>query len=170
MNPIISSWSEYFLRHVYLAALKSKDSKTKIGAVIVRDNIVVSEGYNGMCRGVNDYRPERYERPVKYNYFEHGERNSIYNAARHGITTLGCDLYTQGIPCADCARGVIQAGIKQIFVHKQWREQENFETRPKWKESIDYSLEMLNEAGVHICEIDQLLGLNAFLDGKIISV
>jgi len=45
------NWNEYFFRHVYLAASKSKDSRTKIGAALVKSNIIISEGFNGICRG-----------------------------------------------------------------------------------------------------------------------
>src|SRR5438045_6573381 len=106
----IPSWDEYFMRHVYLVASKSKDTRTKIGAVIVRDKRIISEGYNGICQGVYDHIESRYVKPKKYFFFEHGERNAVYGCARHGIATLGAKIYTQGIPCADCARAVIQAG------------------------------------------------------------
>src|SRR5437868_115563 len=97
-------WDEYFFRHVYLASQKSKDERTKIGAVLVRSDsrAIISEGFNGICRGVDDYNSKRSEKPIKYFFYEHAERNSIYNCARHGISTLNSICYTQGIPCADC--------------------------------------------------------------------
>ena len=82
MNNYIDNWDELFLRHVYLIGSKSKDKSTQIGAVLVSDGGIISEGYNGICRRVNDTLPARNIRPDKYNWYEHGERNSIYNAAR----------------------------------------------------------------------------------------
>lgn len=166
----IPCWIEYFLRHVYLAASKSKDPKTKIGAVLVKDGAVVSEGYNGICRGVNDNVPERSERPEKYIWFEHGERNAIYNAAKRGIATEGCVMFTQGVPCADCARGIIQSGIKQVVVHKQWRNNGYIDGSQKWNESCARSIIMFQEAGVTLHEIDMELDLTGFLDGKEVKV
>lgn len=169
----IPSWDEYFLKHVYLAASKSKDSSTQIGAVLIKDNAVVSEGYNGICRGVKECpvnNSERLQRPEKYFWFEHGERNAIYNAARRGIATEGCLMFTQGIPCADCARGVIQAGIKEIYVHRQWAEQSQKKDRIKWVESCARSMDMFNESGVKVFEIDLALGVKTLLDGEIIEV
>lgn len=162
-------WDEYFFRHVYLASQKSKDNRTKIGAVLVRNDsrAIISEGFNGICRGVNDYDPNRLEKPTKYFFFEHAERNSVYNCARHGISTLNSICYTQGVPCADCTRGLIQAGISKIIIHKQWP---NLIHSPQWVESIGFSREMLKEAGIEIEIYDKVLGLKGFLDGKEIDV
>ncbi len=112
------TWPEYYFTIAHAVKLKSKDKHTKIGAVIVgRDGEIVSTGYNSLPRNLNDLIPERYERPEKYNWMEHAERNAIYNAARIGVSTKGCEMYmTCGISCVDCARGVIQAGISVIHV------------------------------------------------------
>lgn len=166
----IPSWDEYFMRHVYLAASKSKDQSTQIGAVVVRDGSIISEGYNGLCRGLDDNIPARHERPEKYFWFEHGERNSIYNAARAGISTLGAVMFTQGIPCADCARAVIQAGIKKIIVHECWEPPGNDSNRPKWNESCARGEEMLRGAGVTIEFFKGVLGLKTLKNGEVIDV
>jgi len=132
---------------VYLKAMLSRDASTKIGAIIVGPNEETrSSGYNGMPRGVDDDNEWRHERPQKYFYFEHAERNAIYNAARVGIPTDGCTMYTQGTPCADCARAIIQAGIKKVVVHKRF---DDFNSK-KWSESAGYTQEMFNESGVEL--------------------
>ena len=112
------NWTDYFYNIAQQVKEKSKDERTKVGAVIVgKDKEIVSTGYNSYPRGIVDNRPERQERPEKYFWFEHAERNAIYNAARIGVSTKGCTMYlTCGIPCADCARGIINAGISRIFV------------------------------------------------------
>ena len=111
------SWDEYFMTMAYLVASRSTDESTHAGAVIVRpDNSVVSTGYNGPVRG-EDNPPQT--RPEKYLYFEHAERNAIFNAAKHGSSLDGCKLYVNFVPCADCARAIVQSGIKEIIVHVQ---------------------------------------------------
>jgi len=142
MNKI--SWDDYFMTMVYLAAMRSKDNSTHVGAVVVDDyNVVMSMGYNSFVRGINDDVPERQGRPEKYFWMEHAERNAVYNAARY---LRGCRMYTNGVPCMDCARAVIQAGIKEVIVDKGWDD----EQAEKWEESCGKSYDMLEEAGVRI--------------------
>lgn len=114
-------WDRYFITLCYLVALKSKDERTKYGAVIVGpDNEIRSSGYNSFPRDVNDFMNERQERPEKYFWIEHAERNAIYNAARVGVPLKGTRIYVQGIPCMDCARAIVQSGIKEVIVHNEW--------------------------------------------------
>jgi dCMP deaminase len=137
-------WDDYFMTMVYLAAMRSKDSSTHIGAVIVDDlNIVVSTGYNSFVRNVNDDVLERQERPEKYFWFEHAERNAVYNAER---SIRNCRMYTNGVPCMDCARAVVQSGIKEVIVDKMW----NDNNADKWVEHANRSLEMFQECGVKV--------------------
>ena len=130
----------------YLVAMSSKDTRTKIGAVIVGpDNEVRSTGYNGMPRGCFDEVGERYIAPEKYHWFEHAERNAIYNAARMGTPIQGCILYTQAMPCSACARAVVQAGIHEIVIHKDF-------DMDHWKENHRRARIMLAECGVNVVE------------------
>jgi dCMP deaminase len=142
------NWKEYFRNIAHQVKLKSKDEKTQIGAVIVgEDNEIVSTGYNSFPRGISDDISERQERPEKYFWFEHAERNAIYNAARIGVSTKGTTMYlTCGIPCADCCRGIINAGITTIVCEVG----DAGAKGPKWEESGKRSLQMFNEAGVKI--------------------
>lgn len=141
------NWKEYFRSIAHQIKLKSKDRHTKIGAIIVgTDNEIVSTGYNSFPRGIRDDVDLRQERPEKYYFFEHAERNAIYNAARIGVSTKDCTMYlTCGIPCADCARGIINAGIRRIVV-----EEEGEPVSDKWSEHAERSLIMFHEAGVVI--------------------
>ena len=147
------NWVEYFRNLTHQIKLKSKDERTKIGAIIVgKDKEIVSTGYNSFPRGIDDDKSERQERPEKYYWFEHGERNAIYNAARIGVSTKGCTMYLScGIPCADCARGIINAGIVRIFC-----ERGEGAKGKKWDESAERSWEMFNEAGVKVCFYDDM--------------
>lgn len=143
------NWDQYFLNLVYHVAAKSRDPSTKIGAIIVGPTKeILSSGYNGFPRGVEYNDPSREERPEKYFWYEHAERNAIYNAARHGIKISGSSLYTNGCPCADCARGVIQAGIREVIVDEEWGV-----SNPRWKESCQRSRAMFEEAGVSFWEV-----------------
>ena len=123
-QPEPPTWHEYFMTLAYSIAKKSKDPSTKVGAIIVdTQHSILSTGYNVLPRGCIDDISERNTRPIKYAWYEHAERNAIYNAARVGGAPLaGSIMYTQGLPCADCMRGIIQAGISHVVTHKEWRE------------------------------------------------
>lgn len=163
------SWDVWFMRQVYLVASKSKDNSTKIGAVITKENRVLSIGYNGLPIGVNDNVFERTVRPTKYMWFEHGERNAVFAAAKFGVPTDGAKLYTQGVPCADCGRSVIQAGIKQVIVHRPF-EDVLHTLRNHWNESCATNEVMFKEAGVEVRWVDELIGVDGYVNGKIIRV
>ena len=141
------NWKEYFRGIAHQVKLKSKDRYTQIGAVVVgSDNQIVSTGYNSFPRGIDDSIDERQERPEKYYWFEHAERNSLYNAALIGVSTKGCTMYlTCGIPCSDCARGIINSGISKIVCERVGGAVGNL-----WDEHAKRSIEMFNEAGVKI--------------------
>ena len=95
------------------AARKSKDS-TKVGAVLVGPNReVLLTAFNGPPIGVSDFE-ERFERPRKYDFASHAEANLIAFAAKRGIRTEGCTVYSTHMPCASCARTLIQAGIVKV--------------------------------------------------------
>jgi len=145
----VPDWDSYFMTMVYLVSTRSKDESSKLGAVVVGpDNEVRSIGYNSFVRGINDYVPGRQQRPEKYLWFEHAERNAIYNAVLIGVSLKGCKMYTNGIPCADCARAVINSGIKEVIVDSKWAWHRKRD--PKWDESHKRSLKMFEEAGINL--------------------
>lgn len=142
------NWTDYFLNIAEQVKLKSKDISTQIGAVIVGcDNEVLSTGYNSFPRGLDDTISERQERPEKYFWFEHAERNAIYNAARIGVSLKNSTIYlTSGLPCMDCARGIVNSGIKIVWCKKEC----TTKNKEKWIESQTKSLQLLNECGVQV--------------------
>ncbi len=155
MNPPkeIQSWHTLWMSMCYLVSMKSKDPSTKVGCVIIgEENNLLSIGYNGPPRGMNDRNPQNFMRPHKYLIFEHGERNAIYNAGRNGTPLLGSTLYITWVPCSDCARGVIQTGVKSVIIHKQgmtaYRMSREGEDIHSWEESCDMALSMFDECGV----------------------
>jgi len=141
-------WSEYYLGIAEAVKLKSKDQSTQIGAVIVGDDKqIVSTGYNSFPRSIVDGNDERQLRPEKYYWMEHAERNAIYNAALNGVSTKGTSIYlTCGIPCCDCARGIINSGIKKVYC----KEQDTTKNREHWDEHAKRSMEMFTEADVDV--------------------
>ena len=113
----IPTWDQYYLHICQVVAARSKDPNTQIGCVIIGPNHEIrSTGYNSFPRGIRDDVPERLVRPTKYLWIEHAERNAICNAARAGTATEGCTIYVEIMPCMDCARAVVQAGIIQVVV------------------------------------------------------
>lgn len=140
------SWEEYFAQLTILTAQKSEDESTQCGALIVTvSNEILSTGYNGLPRGIKNI-PARQERPIKYSYMEHAERNCVYNAARNGIATKGSKMWVTGVPCADCARAIIQAGIIRVYALDGNHQSESF--RARWKESTDFTKALFEEANV----------------------
>lgn len=157
-------WDDYFMSMVYLVAAKSKDERSHIGAVIVgSDKEIKSTGYNSFVRHSKDNIPERQKKPEKYYWFEHAERNSIYNATLIGASLKGCKMYTNGIPCMDCARGIVQSGIEEVIVDKEW-------TNGNQGDDLEHSkrtLEMFSEVGVKIRYWDgKLLEIEKFRRGE----
>lgn len=142
------TWNEYFLTIAESVKSKSKDRRTQIGAVIVgEDKEIVSTGFNSFPRGIDDNIEERQVRPEKYFWFEHAERNALYNAARIGVSTKNTTMYlTCGIPCADCARGIISSGVKAIYC----KQEDTTKNREHWDEHAKRSIQMFQEAGVDI--------------------
>ena len=142
-------WDEYYIKMAEFVSRKSKDRSTKVGAVIVGlDNEVRSTGYNNFPRYVNDDVEERHQRPLKYEWTEHAERNAIYNAARHGASLRDCIIYLNwgSHPCADCARAIIQAGIIEVvmpFIPFGGASKD-------WEQKCGVGGEMLVEAGIII--------------------
>jgi dCMP deaminase len=142
------NWIEYFREIATVVAKKSKDNRTNIGAVIVgKDNEIVSTGYNSFPRGINDDVPERQEKPEKYHWFEHAERNAIYNAARIGVSTKGCTIYlSHWFPCVECTRAIIQSGIETLYCEPLV----GSKVSVTYQESFIRSEKMLHEAGVYV--------------------
>ena len=143
------SWDEYFFLLVDTVALKSKDPDTKVGCVIVGpDKEIRTTGYNSFPRGIRDNVVERTQRPAKYLWIEHSERNAVYNAARMGTSLKDCISYQSWYPCANCASALINVGIKEIVV--DFREANPWFQNDRWDDSMEVSKTMLDEAFVKI--------------------
>lgn len=139
------TWDELWMGFADKASEKSKDRSRQIGAVIVGDdNRMVSMGWNGFPRGVDDDVEERHQRPAKYLWTEHAERNALYNAAAVGAAVKGSAIYQTMFPCADCARGIVQSGIRRVVtVEPDWND-------PTYAEQWATAKEMFDETGVEV--------------------
>ena len=141
----MNKWDQRYLALAKEVSTWSKDPSTQVGAVTVGSKKeVLSQGFNGFPRGIKD-SDERYnDRETKYKLVVHAEMNAIYNATYSGTSLDGATLYIYGLPiCSECAKGIIQVGIKKVVVEKS-KELDN------WNESIKLSKKMFDEAGVEL--------------------
>ena len=110
------NWDEYFMGVAMLAARRSKDPNTQVGACIVSpDNIIISTGYNGLPKGCSDdeFPWDRIREETKYPYVVHAELNAILNA--NGRSLRGSRLYVALFPCNECAKAIIQSGVAEVI-------------------------------------------------------
>jgi dCMP deaminase len=141
----MEKWDKKFIKLSSHISDWSKDKNKKVGAVIVdSDNIVLSMGYNGIPRDCDDTDETRYERPIKYLFTEHAERNAIYHAARHGVSLKDCKMYVTLFPCADCARAMIQSGITKLIAPEPNLDHE------VWGDHFKAAIQMMEEAKIEI--------------------
>lgn len=141
-------WDEYFMNLLPLIASRSKDPNTQTGCVIVdRDNHIRATGYNSFPAGIKDNIPGRFERPEKYYWMEHAERNAIYAAAKIGVPLNQCRIYMRGLPCMDCARAIVAVGITEAIYNYDW--QQKWDT-PKYKPDFERIYELFGESGVFL--------------------
>lgn len=146
----LDKWDKRFMRLAREVASWSKDRSTKVGCVVIEPGTraIVSVGYNGIPRGVDDDDEKRHQRPTKYFWFEHAERNAVFNAAMRGTTLRGCTIYVTMYPCADCARAIIQSGISKLVCPAP-----DFEVRGDWADSWRIASKMFGEAKVFVGHI-----------------
>ena len=141
----------------------STDPSTQNGAIIVISDFP-SDNHGARCAGSNHFPrgvrevEERWERPIKYSYVEHAERNAIFNAARLGLPTEGATMYVPWFACADCARAIIQAGIVEVVGDARTNRMMSADCR--WRETIEIAYGMFDEAGVKYRHIDEDLELD----------
>lgn len=138
-------WDRWFLGMAKYVASASKDPSTQTGAVIIDDKKrVISVGYNGLSRGVEDTAERLNNRDIKYKIIVHCERNAIIFAQRD---LAGCTLYTWPfMSCSTCASMIIQAGITKCVAPTS--------NNPRWQEEFALAREIFGEAGVEVREIE----------------
>ena len=142
-----TKWDRRFFSLAKLIGSWSEDKSRQIGAVIVGPaKEVRSVGFNGLPRRISAHIDSRHTRNdgEKYYWFEHAERNAIFNAARVGIATEDCTIYSTLFPCSDCLRGIIQSGIVSLKTSLPPKDDEYF------ARSFEVALEMATEANLEI--------------------
>ena len=136
------SWDEYFMGVAILSSMRSKDPNTQVGACIVSENHkILSMGYNGFPTGCSDdefpWAREGDPLESKYFYTTHSELNAILNY--RGGSLEGAKLYVSLFPCNECAKAIIQSGIKEVIYNSN-----KYEDTP----SVQASMRMFDAAGV----------------------
>lgn len=141
---------KYMKLVLFQSELFSKDPATKVGALFLcpKTHNVLSLGYNGMPRGVDEKDENRWKRPTKYLYVEHAERNAIYNACRKGTCLEGSICIVTMFPCCDCTRGIVQTGVKTLITFPMKEDS-------RWNDNCTTSKEILIEAGVEIIYLSE---------------
>ena len=142
------SWDEYFMGIALLSAKRSKDPNTQVGACIVNDkNRIMSVGYNGFPQGCDDdlfpWARDGGVLDTKYAFVCHAELNAILNYRGSGLD--GTKLYVSLFPCNECAKAIIQSGIKEVVYLSDKYNGTATDTASK---------KMLNAAGVKLTKLD----------------
>lgn len=143
--------AQQYMEIAYATSRFSKDESTQVGAVIVGPtNEVRSLGYNGAPRGCRADEDSRgITRPEKYFWYSHAELNAITNAARVGVPLDGSTIVVTHPPCMDCARAIVQAGIKQVIAARPAAE-----FAERWIEHTQRVQTLFSECKVGYYEID----------------
>ena len=141
------AWDDYFMGVSILAANRSKDPSTQVGACIVSDdNRILSTGYNGFPQGCSDddfpWNRNAELGETKYNFVVHAELNAILNAG--GKSLVGSRIFVSLFPCHECAKAIIQAGVKEVVY---------LSDKYSGTESDTASKRMLNSAGVKLTKM-----------------
>jgi dCMP deaminase len=128
-------------RYLRMASIWSENSYCKrrqVGALIVKDKMIISDGYNGTPSGFENVCED--ENNVTYPYVLHAEANAITKIARSNNNSEGATLYVTDSPCIECAKLIIQAGIKRVVYSRQYR--------------LDDGIQLLKKAGIEVVFLD----------------
>ena len=142
-------WDHRFMDLAGHISTWSKDPSTKVGAVVVSDDKqILSIGWNGFPRGIEDTDTRLNNRTIKYDLVCHEEKNAIYNATHNGVSLKNGNIYIHGMYlCPECAKGIIQCGIKAVMVSEKIVSQNTLQWQIDW---MTKTVPMLAEAQVMI--------------------
>lgn len=144
-NNLSPRWKEYFIKELQLIASMSKDENTKVGCIIIdtENKIVVAKGYNDLPRGVY-HKVERNQRPLKYKFTVHAEKNALFNALYMGVSVRGLTALSTLYSCSSCCGGLIQSGIKEFVCPEPDRNHVSL------VDDFPVTDVMFKESGVHV--------------------
>lgn len=131
------------LRYLRMARIWAENSycqRRKVGALVVKDKMIISDGYNGTPSGFENVCED--EDNVTKPYVLHAEANAITKVAKSGNNSQGATLYVTDAPCLECAKLIIQAGIKRVVYVIEY--------------SVRDGIELLRRAGIEVCKYDML--------------
>lgn len=136
------SWDHYFMRLVEAVASRATCTRRKFGALLTRENMILSTGYNGSARGLA-HCTEVGCKIINNHCVRtiHAEQNAIISAARNGINVNGATIYTLGFPCLICAKLLINLGIKRVVFRELY-------FKPEYKEELEFTQELFRDTGV----------------------
>lgn len=147
----------------------SPDPSTKNGAVLIGcQGDILTFGVNRFPTGVAETQSRLTDKEIKYRLVVHAENGAIFNAAKHGRIVAGATLYCPFYACSECAKAIIQSGVKRIVGHAQLMALASKHTT--WVESIVDAWEMLHEAGVQCDLYDGVVGVTTRFNGQDIPV
>lgn len=134
MNEKQLELDKKYIRMARIWAENSYCTRRKVGALIVKDKMIISDGYNGTPSGFENVCET--EDGVTKSYVLHAEANAITKIAKSGNSSLGATLYVTASPCIECAKLIIQSGIKRVVYSEKYR--------------LEDGIELLNRAGVEV--------------------
>ena len=134
MNEKQLELDKKYIRMARIWAENSYCTRRKVGALIVKDKMIISDGYNGTPSGFENVCET--EDGVTKSYVLHAEANAITKIAKSGNSSLGATLYVTASPCIECAKLIIQSGIKRVVYSEKYR--------------LEEGIELLNRAGVEV--------------------
>ena len=127
-----------YIRMARIWAENSYCTRRKVGALIVKDKMIISDGYNGTPSGFENVCET--EEGVTKPYVLHAEANAITKIAKSGNSSLGATLYVTASPCIECAKLIIQSGVKRVVYSEKYR--------------LEDGIELLNRAGVEVLYLE----------------
>ena len=133
-------WPDYFMSITYLVRERSTCLRRKVGAIIVKNQMIISDGYNGTPAGFENVCED--EQGLTKPYVLHAEANAITKVARSNNSSDGSTLYVTASPCVECAKLIIQAGIRRVVFNELYR--------------ITDGIDLLERAGIECVHIPQL--------------
>tara|TARA_B110001454_G_scaffold103797_1_gene97731 strand:+ start:84 stop:554 length:471 start_codon:yes stop_codon:yes gene_type:complete len=138
-------WGNKYMHLAKEISTWSKDPSTKIGAIVVGEHgQILSQGFNGFPRGIKDSEDRLNNRERKYELVVHGEMNAIYNASLNGISLKGGIMYVYGLPiCNECAKGIIQVGIKKVVAMRPEKYNSDWDKSNKNAEALFSEAEVM---------------------------